>query len=292
MHHLWREALNQSRKCSRTITWVAGVAFVISTPSAAFAQTDYYNTDAGRPITVEDAYPTERYAFELQLAPLKIERTEAGVYSYAVEPEIAYGILPRTHIEVGVPLVYVDRGTAGKSVGAAGLDISVLHNLNAETAIPALGIAGELLLPMGGLAHEKTYFSAKGIATRTLSFARFHLNGRYTFGGGSELGLTPALGQPQKVGVEELSRWLLGAAVDKTFPLKTMLITAETFVAKPMDKTEDAEWSVGTGIRYQLNPLFAMDAGLGKKLTGDDRGWFVTFGLARAFAVRSLMPVR
>ncbi|MBA2669021.1 MAG: hypothetical protein H0U67_01455, partial [Gemmatimonadetes bacterium] len=28
------------------------------------AQTDYYNTDAGRPVRIEDAHPVERYAFE------------------------------------------------------------------------------------------------------------------------------------------------------------------------------------------------------------------------------------
>lgn len=292
-NHSWRSAVIESRQLSRAILpWLAGVAFFMGAPATLLAQTDYYNTDAGRPITVEDAYPTERYAFELQLAPLKLERSEAGVYSFAVEPEIAYGILPRTHLEVGVPMVYVDRGTSGKRAGAAGLDISVLHNLNAETSIPALGIAGELLLPVGGLAHENTYFSAKGIATRTLQIARFHFNGRYTFGDSPELSTLPSPGQSPKVGAEELSRWLLGVAVDKTFPLRTMLVTAETFVTQPMDEDEDAEWNVGAGVRYQLNPQFAMDGGLGKKITGNDRGWFVTFGLARAFGVRSLFPVR
>lgn len=55
------------------------------------AQTDYYNTDAGRPITVEDAYPTERYAFELQLAPVRMEGARGGVYTCSVEPGIACG---------------------------------------------------------------------------------------------------------------------------------------------------------------------------------------------------------
>jgi hypothetical protein len=46
------------------------IASVVALPLSVAAQTDYYNTDAGRPITVEDAYATERYAFELQLAPV------------------------------------------------------------------------------------------------------------------------------------------------------------------------------------------------------------------------------
>lgn len=256
-------------------------------PVSLVAQTDYYNTDRGRPITVEDAYATERYAFELQLAPLRLERTNGGSYTWEIEPEIAYGIFPRTHIEVGVPIAYVDRGPVGKTVGAAGLDISMLHNLNAETAIPAFGIAGELLLPFGGLAPERAYFSAKGIATRTLTWARFHFNGRYTFGENPA-----AMPLASGGGAAEVSRWLLGLAVDRAFPLRSMLVTAESFVSKPIEQGDDAEWNIGAGIRYQVSPRFALDGGLEKRFTGADQGWLATFGMARAFSIRSLIPVR
>ncbi len=258
----------------------------IAIPASLVAQTDYYNTDAGRPITVEDAYATERYAFELQLAPLRLERSNGGVYTWEVEPEIAYGIFPRTHIEIGVPIAYID-GVEGKTVAASGLDISMLHNLNAETSIPALGIAGEVLLPFGGLAAENAYFSVKGIATRTFTWARFHLNGRYTFGDTPEL--SPLADDAR---APEVSRWLLGLAIDRAFPLKSMLVTAESFVSKPIVEGEDAAWNAGAGIRYQASPTLAVDAGLGKRFTGDDQGWFVTFGMARAFAIRSLLPGR
>jgi len=274
----------------RLIRGLAAAA-IAAAPGSLVAQTDYYNTDAGRPITVEDAYATERYAFELQLAPLRLERANGGFYTWGIEPEIAYGILARTQIEIGVPLVYLDRGLGGKTVGAAGLDISMLHNLNAETAIPALGVAGELLLPFGGLAPENAYFSAKGIATRTFTWARFHFNGRYTLGNSPP---SAPSGSPLSTdgGAAEVSRWLLGLAIDRTFPLKSMLVTAESFVSKPIQEGEDAEWNVGAGIRYQTSPHLAFDGGIGKRLTGDDQGWFVTFGLARAFAIRSLLPIR
>ena len=257
---------------------------LVAFPVSAAAQTDYYNTDAGRPITVEDAYATERYAFELQLAPLRLERSNGGLYTWEVEPEIAYGIFPRTHIEIGVPIAYRD-GLAGKTLGVAGLDISVLHNLNAETSIPALGVAGELLLPFGGLAPENAYFSAKGIATRTFTWARFHLNARYTFG---DAPAPPQLGEESDGG--DISRWLLGLAIDKAAPLKSMLVTAESFVSAPIQEGGEAQWNVGAGVRYQASPRLALDGGLGKRLTGDDQGWFVTFGMARAFAIRSLLP--
>ncbi|MFN2399810.1 MAG: hypothetical protein ABR543_14415, partial [Gemmatimonadaceae bacterium] len=150
--------------------------------SPALAQTDYYNTDAGRPVRIEDAFPTERYAFELQLAPVRLERSSGGVYNWGLEPEIAYGILPRTHIEIGFPLAYTDLGSDRRRSGLAGIDISALYNLNVETrTLPALGIVGQVLAPVGELAPDKTYSSVKGIATRTFKWARFHVNGRYTF---------------------------------------------------------------------------------------------------------------
>lgn len=262
---------------------LTAIASCITAASAA-AQTDYYNTDAGRPITVEDAYPTERYAFELQLAPLRIERARGGVYSWEVEPELAYGIFPRTHIELGFPISLTDARGA-RSAGLGGIALSALHNLNAETSIPALGVAAEVLFPVGPLAYDDTYGTVKGIATRSLSWARFHLNGAYTFGG------EPAPGSV-RLGAPDLSRWMAGVAVDRTFPLKALLITAEAVARQPIVEDEDTEWSIGAGVRYQVSPTIAIDGGVGKAITGDEQPWYLTFGLARAFGIRSLFPVR
>jgi hypothetical protein len=263
-------------------------------PSAVSAQTDYYNTDAGRPLRVEDAYPTERYGFELQLAPLRLERSAGGTYTWGVEPELAYGILPRTHLEIGFPLVLTDLGAAGKRSGLAGIDISMLHNLNVETrTLPAFGLAGEVLVPAGGLGPDKAYASAKAIATRTFGWARFHLNGQYTFGSSpakDDGALGSASSAAVGAGAVELSRWIGGVAVDRTFPLRSLLIAGEVFAQQPLASREDVEWNAAAGVRYQLSPTFSLDAGIGKRLTGDDQAWFVTFGLARAFAVSWLMP--
>src|SRR5262245_1966554 len=125
----------------------------LGAPEGVRAQTDYYNTDAGRPVRIEDAYPTERRAFELKLAPLRLERANGGIYTLGVEPEIAYGLFARTHLEIGVPMVFSDTRGAGGASGLAGIDLSVLHNLNAETrTLPAFGIRADLLAPVGGLA--------------------------------------------------------------------------------------------------------------------------------------------
>ncbi|MGI9189453.1 MAG: hypothetical protein ACR2F9_04830 [Longimicrobiaceae bacterium] len=262
------------------------------------AQTDYYNLDAGRPVLIEDAYPTERYAFELQLAPLRLERESGGVYHWGVEPEIAYGILPRTQVEVGVPVVFRDVGGDGE-LGVAGIDLAVLHNLNVETSgLPAFGIAADVLLPVGEFAPARVYPSLKGIVTRTFGFARFHVNGQVTFGPDADplRDVQPlpaaddiAVAAPEDPHLEEVSRWLAGVAVDRTLPLKSMLLIADVYARQPLVEDDDVEWNVGAGVRYQLSPRLAIDGGVGRRLTGDP-GWFVTFGTAYAFAIRSLMP--
>lgn len=284
--------MNSSRWYPRALVAATLLVAVALTTRSLAAQTDYYNTDTGRPITVEDAYAVERYAFELQLAPVRVERSRGGMYHWGIEPEIAYGLLPRTQLEIGAPLAYADLGGGRKRSGLAGIDVSLLHNLNVETrTLPALGIVAEVLAPVGGLGPDRAYASTKGILTRTYSWARFHLNGQYTFGSApppSDGGEAATAGP----GAVELSRWLAGLAVDRTFPLNSMLITGEVFARQPIHDDEDVEWNVGGGVRYQLDPHFALDAGLGKRLTGGDRSWFVTFGLARAFAIRGLMPGR
>ena len=264
-------------------TVLGALAIVAAVPGWLVAQTDYYNTDAGRPVRIEDAYPVERYAFEAQVAPLRLERADVGGYHWEIEPELAYGIFPRTQVEIGLPLTFQDAEEARSVFGLAGIDLSVLHNLNVETrTLPAFAIAADVLLPVGSAAPDRVYPSVKGVATRTFSFARFHANGQYTFGS------SPGEG----VEVGEASRWMAGVAVDKTFPLRSALLIADVFAEQPLHEGEDLRWTAEVGTRYQLNPFFALDAGIGRRLTGDEQGWFVTLGAARVFAVRSLMPVR
>jgi len=50
------------------------------------------------------------------------------------------------------------------------------------------------------------------------------------------------------------------------------------------------EWTAGAGLRWQLDPWWALDAGLGRSF-GDDRGWSLTFGAARSFGILKLFPL-
>lgn len=244
------------------------------------AQTDFYNTDAGRPILIEDANALERRGLELQIAPLRLSRARGGAYTWGVEPELAFGFANRTHVELGVPIAYLDRPGGRGSAGLSGLDLSVLHNFNTETSIPAFAIAANVLLPVGRFGPPNAYTSLKGIMTRTFPLGRLHVNAQYTLG--------RAQSNPSStIGAQalELSRWIAGGAVDHTFALRSVLVTAELYARKPLNVGELVEWNTGAGVRYQLAPRWAMDAGVGRALSGVAQAWYLTAGGAFAFGL-------
>lgn len=259
-------------------------ALLLANPTRLLAQTDYYNTDAGRPIRVEDAYAIERRALEMQVAPLRLERPRAGAYRWGLEPELAIGLLPRTQLEIGLPFVHAESHTGTRVSALGGLDVSALYNLNVETQWPALAIAGEVVLPVGGLAPTRAIPSVKAIATRTWSWARVHLNAQRTFATASDVApLTNVT--TQAPANAEFTRWMGGLAIDRTLPLRSTLVTAELVASQPLDRRAERRWDAAGGMRYQLSPRIAFDAGAGYRLRGDDQGWFFTSGAALAFGL-------
>ena len=269
-------------------------ASVGSPASRAAAQTDYYNTDRGRPVQIEDAYATERHAFELKLAPVRVEWAAGeGSASWAVEPEIAYGLLPRTHVEIGVPVAFASTNAGVRRNGVAGVELSLMHNLNAETrTVPALGLRADVLAPVGPLAPERTYATFTGMLTRTFRPLRIHMNAQVTAGAAPRL--LASVPSPTTEGpsadAEGLSRWLAGVAVDKTFPLHSVLITAELLARQPLERAEkDTELVAGAGLRVQASPTLALDVGLGRRLDASRGPWYATFGTAYSFGLRALM---
>ena len=261
---------------------LSGLLGMLAATMPAFAQTDYYNTDAGRPLQIEDAHPVERRAFEIQAAPVRLERSRGGSYHWGIEPEVAYGILPRTQVEVGFPIAFIDGGDGSSTAGLAGVDVSVLHNLNAETAIPAFALGAAVALPVGSLATDEAHASIKAIMTRTFTWARFHINAQYTLSEAlPSLADIPEGGHVQSAD-EELSRWLGGIAIDRALPLHSMLLAGEVYAREPLRSGEPVEWNAGIGTRYQVSPRIAIDAGIGRQLTGDEQAWHATFGAALA----------
>ena len=276
-----RRAWCAAARWGGVVTAAGAVLSGAATP--VLAQTDYYNTDTGRPLLVEDAYALERRGFELQVAPMRLTRSRGGVYTWGMEPELAFGIANRTQLEVGLPIAYVDQRGGGGGTGITGVEMSLLHNLNVETSIPAFAIAGDLLLPVGRFAPSRSYASIKGIMTRTFPAARLHLNAQYTFGRTlSATSSAPVGGAAQNV---EVSRWIAGAAIDKTLPLRSLLLSAEVYARQSLRVGEALEWNSGLGVRYQLAPRWVMDGGVGRALTRTDHAWFLTGGGAYAFGL-------
>jgi len=258
---------------------VAGALALALIASPAVAQTDYFNLDKNRPVRIEDAAATERYAFEVKVAPLRLERDPGGIYEWGFDPEIAYGILPRTNIEIGFPFAFTDGPEGvGRRSGLTGIELSAFHNLNNETLrLPALALRGDVVLPVGRLSGERVQPAVTGIVTRSFRPARLHVNGQYTFG--AEPAETGADSDPHGA-----SRWLAGLAVDRAFPLEAYLLVADVYAAQPLRSEDPVEWNAGAGIRYQVNPYLAVDAGVGRRLTGVPT-WFLTLGSAYHFGL-------
>ena len=255
-------------------TLLCAIAAAATWPAVSAAQTDWYNTDRGRPLRTEDAHTLERHAIELQIAPLTFSRIN-GRSTWEVEPELAWGLLPRTQFEIGVPIV--SRATLGGDalVAARGVELALLHSLNAETIwIPGLAVGVDMLVPAGGRRADQSHGAATMIMTRTSWWGRAHLN------------VTGHVGPKDDVSVD-LPRWRTGLAVDRPFPLKSLLLAAEVVAEDPLVGGA-TRWLAGTGIRWQLAPRLAFDVGIARTMTGPERGWSFTFGHALAFALPAL----
>jgi hypothetical protein len=250
-----------------------GALVGLALPDAAQAQTDYFNTDPGRPLRTADAYPVEYRALEFQLAPLRVERSRGGSYHWSLEPGLTAGLLPRTHVELHLPIVFVDPQGGDSRVGVGGATIGVLYNFNVETRIPALALSGNIDLPFGGLASNRGYGSIAALATRSLPAVRLHLN--------AELGIGSRGDADDERGVldGERTRWAVGLAADRAVPLHSLLLMGEIVVREPLHEPGETEWSTLAGVRYQLTPRLVGDAGAGYRFTGPEPGWALTAGV-------------
>jgi hypothetical protein len=256
--------------------WLVMASFAATAPAAA--QIDYRNLDDERPVATEDAYPIERYAFELT-APYRYEAEAEGSKVHLVVPEIAYGLLPNAEVGLEAPLAAVDVGS-DTDWGLAGLQAFAFYNFNTESpAFPALSLRGDLSLPVGSLAGDATRFTLKGIATRTWGQTRFHLNLARSFGSEEEL-----------AAAEPANRWAYSLAADRTLFRQSILLIGEVAAAEAV-RGAPTEVNATVGARYQWTPTLVLDAGITRRLR-DDVGPDValTLGLSHAFAFRGLMP--
>ncbi len=252
---------------------LAGLALV---PSVAGAQTDFYNTDRGRPLTVEDATVVERRAIELQAIPLRVQRAGPGITSWGIAPEMAFGLLPRTQFEIAFPLRFVDAAALGsRTAGGAGVELEVLHQLNAETQrFPAIALGAGAHLRAGPFAPARELTTLRAMATRTLPWGRVHVNASYSPG---------AAFAPGDEGADE-PRWLAGVALDRTLPLHQTLVGIDLTAEESLLDDGVVTWRSSLGLRRQMSSRLAMDAGVFRRVSAGAPDWGLTVGGAYAFA--------
>jgi hypothetical protein len=261
----------------RTAAIAAGLSLCFQVITAA-AQIDYRNLDDDRPVVTEDAYPVERYAFEL-LAPYRFEAESDGAELHTTVPEAAYGFARNAQVGLKLPLAAVNDG-AGTDWGLAGLRLFGLYNFNTESrSLPAFSLRADAEFPVGSLAGDDSRFAVKAIATRSWGRMRAHLN--VSRGFGSEDAVSA---------VEPLPRWGASLAVDRTLFRSSLLLIGELASAQALDNAP-TEVNASIGARWQWTPTLVLDAGITRRLrSGVGPDFAFTLGLSHAFAIRGLMP--
>ena len=140
------------------------------------AQTEYANTDGGRPLRVEDATPTERFSLDVHFPTAKVERI-GGIARLRVEPALSYGVLPRTAIEARAAFVYREPAAIPRG-GMTGFGVGVMHALTTETTrVPGFAIAGEFYDPAGSAKIGGPAYSFRALVTKRVLGVRLHANG-------------------------------------------------------------------------------------------------------------------
>jgi hypothetical protein len=141
----------------------------------ACAQASYRNLDAGFPVRVEDATVTERYAIDLDLANFRFDALSDSRNRVQYEPEISYGIFPRTEVWARLPMYYREQNAIPRR-GIAGVGVGIMYQLNLETLrVPAFALATEFFRPTGPNALPASY-SLRTLLTRSFAPGRVHLN--------------------------------------------------------------------------------------------------------------------
>lgn len=150
---------------SRSRLLAAALALGAAGATPLWGQVDYRNLDGGRPTRVTDAYPVERYAFELSMGGRV--RSDRDGTSGAAAPHLEYGIARNVMIGVGAELMS----------GASHLEVSAFWNARRETpGFPAVSVSGSVGEdPAVGV-----------LATRSFGLSRLHFNGGAGFSGSTD----------------------------------------------------------------------------------------------------------
>ena len=253
-------------------------ALLAAGPACLAAQIDYRNLDDDRPTRIEDAYPAERFAFEL-LLPYSYARARGGAVVQASVLELEYGIFRNAHIGLKAPLAAVRAG-GNTTSGLSGLRAFALYNFNTEGPfLPAIALRADAAFPIGSLGGDETQIAIKGILTRSWGRNRLHVNGAVRVAGGDA--------GPAVEGVED---WWYGGAVDRTLFRHSLLLVGEVYALREASAAPVAV-NASLGLRWQWRPTTVLDIGISRGLrNGLGPDYAVTVGISNAFAIAGLMP--
>jgi hypothetical protein len=163
--------MSVSRFCGSALM----ICAALSAAGKLEAQSSYRNLDGGRPVRVEDAVVTERYALDIDLFNIRYDELSDLRTRLLWEPEVSYGILPRTEMWLRLPFFYRERTSVPRS-GLAGLGVGAMYQFNLESQrLPAAALAGEFFKPGGANALPASY-ALRALLTRSFSPGRIHLN--------------------------------------------------------------------------------------------------------------------
>lgn len=286
------------RATARAISCVAGATLVlalVAPPRAGAQSAPYANTATGRPMRIEDATPIPRYALDVYLAPVRASLLPGGA-EFSARLGLAYGLLPRTQVEIALPVV-LPGAAGGQRFALAGVDLAAQYTFNAETrSLPSVALAGGILVPVASTRPARAHPSLKALVTRTFDWGRLHANAAATFGrepaSGDSGGMRLLAGRGDALDAADLSRWMAGAAVDRAFPGRAILLGVEAYASQSMGTGAAARWHAGAALRYQLFTRTTLDASVSRTLSGPGQAWFASLGIGRRVALRSLTPGR
>lgn len=260
----------------RSVRSVPLVLLLLLSPGTIAGQSYFTNTDARRPFRVEDAAPLPRYALGLHAGPEWSGPGMGGRWMAIVGA--SYGLVPRTQIELDVPVV-VRRTDGSGGADLSGVRLAAQHNLNIERRVlPAVAVEGAVLIAAG--ETQRSHPAIKGIATKTFRWARLSVNSEASFGD-EPVGTTARA---------SLSRWQTGLALDRAFVRSGALLGADIVAVQPMDPGLAIDWSAAVGGRYQMTSHVAFDTRVSRSLTGGARGWGVAAALSRFVPLPELLP--
>src|SRR2546427_286377 len=173
-------------------------------PAALAAQIDYRNLEDHRPTRVEDAYPIERYGFELSL-PYVFTAAPGGVRSHGLSPELEYGFARGAAAGVRLDLL-AHREPGVRDAGVASAGAFLLLNLVRELpALPALSLRLDAGAPLEDLGGSGGRVALGLLATRSVGRNRLHANAAWT------------VAAPERAAAGEIVPcWWAGVALDHT----------------------------------------------------------------------------